>query len=223
MTSSRIPTAVPARIAFAAIAAAYWLTLWLPSLPGTWLLKVTPMLIAAWTIARVLSPSAALPLTIGFVAAAFGDFFLAFNRPEFFFYGLGSFLITQIAYSTAFFGHGQNTLARWPWWLPVVFFGAAVFAWMRPSLGQVLWPVALYVTALTIMAIAASGVGPRPGRIFLGALLFVASDSLIGIERFVADFPFSLQAIIATYMIAQYLIFTGALERLPRRSGDLRS
>ncbi len=202
------------------IAAAYWLTLWLPSLPGTWLLKVTPMLIAAWTIARALSPAAALPLVIGFVAAALGDFFLAFSRPDFFFYGLGCFLITQIAYSIAFFSHRHDTLDRWPWWLPIVFFGAVILAWMMPSLGQNLLPVTFYVTALTVMAIAASGVGARPGRIFIGALLFVVSDSLIGIERFVADFPFSVQAIIATYMIAQYLIFTGALEQLPRRSDD---
>lgn len=220
MTSTRTPTARPARIAFAAIALAYWLTLWLPALPGTWLLKCAPMLIAAWTIARTLSPSAAVPLTVGFIAAALGDFFLAFSRPDFFFYGLGAFLVTQIAYSIAFFSHGRNTLRRWPWWLPVVFFGAALFTWMMPSLGQDLWPVALYVSALTIMAIAASSVGARPGRIFVGALLFVISDSLIGIARFVADFPFSVQAIIATYMIAQYLILTGVLERLPRRSGD---
>lgn len=206
-----------ARIAFIIIGVAYWITLWLPSLPGSWILKFTPMLIAAAALASDLRPAAAWPLAIGFVAAAGGDLFLALDRHQYFTFGLGCFLITQLAYSLAFFRHRHALLARWVWWLPVIVFGSAVLAWMWPGLGADRIPVCVYVTALVIMAVMASTVEARPGRLFTGAALFVVSDALIGITRFVADFQHSVAVIIALYMLAQYLIFTGSLKALPAR------
>lgn len=206
-----------AKAAFALIALAYWITLWLPPLPGSWLLKVMPMLIAAAVLAISLQRSAAWPMTIGFVAAAGGDLFLALDRDVYFTFGLGCFLVTQIAYSVAFYRHRITILDRLAWWLPVVAFGLAILAWMWPELGEDRFPVALYVGALVVMACTASSVESRPGRLFAGAVLFVVSDALIGVTRFVADFRHSVPTIIALYMLAQYLILTGALKALPLR------
>ena len=206
-----------ARWAFMVIAFAYWLTLWLPPLPGNWILKFTPMLIAAAVLARSLRPTAAWPMAIGFVAAAGGDLFLALDRQGLFMFGLGCFLVTQVAYALAFLRHRRAFMARWPWWLPVVAFGLGVLAWMWPALGSERLPVTLYVTVLVVMAMTAAAVEKRPGRLFAGAVLFVISDALIGITRFVADFDDSVALIIAFYMTAQYLIFTGSLDSLPRR------
>ncbi|WP_258870830.1 MULTISPECIES: lysoplasmalogenase [unclassified Wenzhouxiangella] len=206
-----------ARLAFAIIAATYWLTLWLPPLPGSWILKFTPMLIAAAALAILLKPAAAVPMAIGFVAAAGGDIFLAFDRNHYFTSGLACFLVTQIAYSMAFVRHRRTFMQRWPWWLPVIAFGLTVLALMWPSLGNDRIPVAVYVAALVFMAVSATTVEKRPGRLFAGAALFVVSDALIGITRFVADFSYSVQIIIAIYALAQYLIFTGAIEAMPKR------
>ncbi|WP_376695387.1 lysoplasmalogenase [Wenzhouxiangella sp. EGI_FJ10305] len=206
-----------ARLAFIIVAVTYWITLWLPPVPGSWILKFTPMLIAAAVLARFLQPSAAWPMAIGFVAAAGGDLFLALDRHDYFTFGLGCFLVTQIAYSIAFFRHRQAFMTRWAWWMPVVAFGLIVLSWMWPGLGTDRLPVAVYVAALVIMAVTAATVGSRPGRLFAGAALFVVSDALIGITRFVADFEHSVPAIIAIYMLAQYLIFAGSLRTLPAR------
>lgn len=216
MRDSTNPTSA-ARLAFIVIAVAYWITLWLPPLPATWILKFTPMLIAAAVLARSLQRAAAWPMAIGFVAAAGGDLFLALDRQGNFTFGLACFLVTQLAYSMAFCRHRRAFLRRWAWWLPVVVFGLAVLAWMWPSLGGDRLPVAIYVAALVGMAVTAATVESRPGRLFAGAVLFVVSDALIGITRFVADFPFSVLVIIALYMLAQYLIFTGCLRVMPTR------
>ncbi len=205
-----------ARTAFIIIGVAYWVTLWLPPLPGSWILKFTPMLIAAAALAGTLRPAAAWPMAIGFVAAAGGDLFLALDRHGYFTFGLGCFLITQLAYSLAFYRHRQAFAARWAWWLPVIVFGVAVLAWMWPGLGADRVPVTIYVAALVSMAVTASTVETRPARLFAGAVLFVVSDALIGITRFVADFEHSVPTIIAIYMMAQYLIFTGSLQALPQ-------
>jgi uncharacterized membrane protein YhhN len=208
---------IPARTAFIIIGLAYWITLWLPSLPLTWILKFTPMLIAAAALAKSLQPAAAWPMAIGFVAAAGGDLFLALDRHGYFTFGLACFLVTQLAYATAFYRHRRRLLDRWAFWLPVIAFGLAVLVWMWPELGADRLPVTVYVLALVTMAATASAVEAKPGRLFSGAALFVVSDALIGITRFVADFQYSVPTIIALYMLAQYLIFTGSLKALPSK------
>lgn len=209
-----------AKFAFAIIAIAYWISLWLPPLPGIWVLKFTPMLIAAAVLARSLQPSAAWPMAIGFTAAAGGDLFLALDRHDYFTFALGCFLVTQFAYAVAFVWHRRAFMARWPWWLPVILFGGIVLAWMWPSLGADRIPVSIYVSALVAMGATAASVESRPGRLFLGGVLFVISDALIGITRFVADFDYSVQAIIAIYMLAQFCIFTASLDALPGRNDN---
>jgi len=206
-----------AKAGFALIATAYWISLWLPALPASWVLKFTPMLIAAAVLYSALRPSAAWPMGIGFVAAAAGDIFLALDRGELFTYGLACFLIAQVAYTIAFARHAQAFWQRWPWWLPVITLGLATLAWMWPSLAGDRIPVTVYVCALMAMGMTAATVEAMPGRLFAGALLFVVSDALIGITRFVAGFDYDLQAIIATYLLAQYCIFSASLESLPRR------
>jgi uncharacterized membrane protein YhhN len=47
--------------------------------------------------------------------------------------------------------------------------------------------------------------------VFVGALLFVASDSMIGINRFVTPFQGSQYAIMLTYYGAQLLILWGVM------------
>ncbi len=207
----------PARLAFILVASAYWITLWLPPLPGSWILKITPMLIAAAVLAKSLQPAAAWPMAIGFVAAAGGDLFLALDRHDYFAFALRCFLVTQLAYAVAFVLHRRTFIPRWPWWLPVVLFGLAVLAWMWPSLGADRIPVSIYVGALVAMGATAAGVEDRPGRLFVGGLLFVISDALIGITRFVADFDYSVETIVGIYMLAQYFIFTASLDALPSR------
>jgi uncharacterized membrane protein YhhN len=201
------------------LAAAYWLSLWGPDYPGHWLLKASPMLLAAGTVLRALAPRFGIPMAIGFVAAAGGDVFLALDRSAFLIQALLCFLVTQIAYIIAFYGQTRPPGQRWKLWLPAVLYGGAVFWLLLPGLGDFLVPVLVYVAVLVKMVIAASLVERRPGLLLVGAGLFLIADSLIGINRFVAPFPASEPIIVAIYTTGQLMILAGALKALPDRRG----
>lgn len=89
-------------------------------------------------------------------------------------------------------------------------------------------PVMAYMVIISIMVIMA---GFRYQRVNLlsfqlilaGAILFVISDTLLAINKFVQHFESSGVLIIATYMLAQYLITMGALDRVVPVKGKIYS
>lgn len=196
---------------FIVLAVSYWLTLFLPPWPGEPVHKALPMLLAAWTLAVSLPRRVGLPLAVGFVFAAAGDAFLAVDRQTYLIHALASFLVTQLAYSAAFLHQAAPLRSRLAPRLAAVLFGAGMLAWMWSGLGEFRAPVAIYVAVLVTMTLLAAGVEARVGRLFFGAALFMAADSLIGVNRFVGEFAHSERIIVAIYTTAQYLIFTGAL------------
>lgn len=204
----------PERVApllFAVLAAVYWISLWTGGFPGDWAVKAAPMLLAAAVLGQTLPARLGLPMAIGFIAAAAGDVFLALDRREYLMQGLLCFLVTQLAYSTAFLARQRPPDDRLEFRLPVAVYGLVVLAMMLPALDTFFWPVTLYVVALITMAVLAAGFEAGPGRVFAGACVFVVADSLIGIDRFVVPVPFSEPIIVGLYAIGQFLIFTGML------------
>ncbi len=163
---------------------------------------------------------------LGLLFGLFGDVFLLLPGEVFFLAGLGSFLIGHVFYIMAFMLDFRNTevtssatsvLAGGG----VLFFGsygAWFMKWLFPSLGS-LWPAVL----VYILVIAAMGVmallrwekvnGSSFLMITAGAILFIASDSILAANRFKIEIPYASVYIMATYILAQYLITIGSLER----------
>ena len=85
-------------------------------------------------------------------------------------------------------------------------------------MGPMKIPVIIYALAISAMGIMAVN---RFGRvnllsydlIFYGSLLFVLSDSVLAIDRFVHGFKLSGAIVMVSYMAAQYLITMGNIER----------
>lgn len=75
-------------------------------------------------------------------------------------------------------------------------------------------PIVAYMVAISLMAISA---GFREDSKFLwvaiGALVFMVSDTLIAVNRFVISLEYSGIAVMGTYYLAQALICTGVLRR----------
>ncbi|MEE4638515.1 MAG: lysoplasmalogenase [Wenzhouxiangella sp.] len=200
--------------AFMVLGVSYWLSLWTSGFAGDWALKAAPMVLAAGVLGSVLPARFGIPMAIGFIAAAAGDIFLALDRHAFLMQGLLCFVVTQLAYATAFLGRKSTAGHRLGYRLPVAAYGAAVLALMLPGLDEFLMPVLIYVSALVAMAVLAAGVETRPGRLYAGAVLFVIADSLIGIDRFIADIVISEIVIVGIYTTGQFLIFSGMLKAL---------
>ena len=161
----------------------------------------------------------------GLLFSLFGDSFLMFagTYVYFFLYGLVSFLLAHIVYSMAFFRDFKNNPQASKYFGHLMFFVMGVFSlsyysWIRDYLNDFRIPVMAYMFVISIMAILA---GYRYKRvnllsfrlIYFGALFFVISDSALAYNKFVEPFSYSGVLIMATYMIAQYLITIGAIER----------
>lgn len=161
---------------------------------------------------------------LALLAAWLGDSFLLlanFYPAEqlFFLLGLGSFLITQLTYTTFFINWpdaDRGILLRRPWLaLPLLAY-LAMFLWLLwPGIDPALrLPVAVYGLAITSMVAAAvnlKGLVPFSTYLLLlaGVLLFLFSDTLIGLTRFGEGWDhLSLNSflIMLTYISAQALI-----------------
>src|SRR5690554_1617529 len=153
--------------------------------PLSWLLKPIPMLIFALLAWRAWPGITGILLGVGFIAAAAGDFFLDYgDRDGLFIQALCAFLVNQLAFVAAFalMAKGKSWL-RWRM-LPVTLYSLLLAVWLVPASGAYQIPVAIYLLCLYTMAFMACRVEDKTGLLWLGAMLFVIADSLIGVNKF---------------------------------------
>jgi hypothetical protein len=92
------------------------------------------------------------------------------------------------------------------------------YTFIRDYLNDFRIPVMVYMFVISVMAILAAYRYKRVNLlsfrlILFGALFFVISDAALAFNKFVEPYPFAGILIMSTYMIAQYLITMGAIER----------
>lgn len=195
-----------------ALGVLYLLLLPFKPYPLSWLLKPLPMLLLAVISWRAFPGAAGRWLGLGYLGAAAGDFFLDFgDRDGLFLQALVAFLLNQLAFICAFvlLGRGRR---RWRWRsLAAVVYALAMAAWLLPAAGALQIPVAVYLSCLLAMTVLAGRLETRPGPLWLGAMLFVVADSLIGVNKFVLPFPHAVTVIVTCYFCAQVLIAWGLL------------
>lgn len=95
-------------------------------------------------------------------------------------------------------------------------------ATLMPYLGDLEIPVSIYASVISIMLLFAFNgflVWEKPGNqfVFIGALFFVISDSILAVNKFYAPIPKSSFFIMLTYLLAQYLIVLGVLKLNPKK------
>lgn len=143
------------------------------------------------------------PVAVGLVAATAGDVALLLPGRTAFLVGMGCFLVTQLAFGTAFVRHGRPRVGAVVAY-PVLWAGANALLW--GTLGPLRLPVLGYSLALSLMAAAAAGVSRR---VALGGALFLVSDLLIGLGAAGLRLPAQGMLVMATYAAALLLITTG--------------
>lgn len=195
-------------VSFALCALAYVLTIPYTPYPGSLLVKALPIFIllgVAWVSLR---GSARLSIAAALLFSAGGDIFLEMNQ---FTPGLASFLVAQLCYAWYFFS--QRTTDALPY-ARLILIAVIMLSVSFPIIshaGETVVAVAIYMSAITTMGIAAAFFRAPSMLVFVGALLFIASDSMIGINRFVTPLPGSSYAIMLTYYGAQLLILWGVM------------
>ena len=132
--------------------------------------------------------------------------------------GLAFFLAAHLAYIATFqLAFPQRRPARWaalavPWFL-------ALLVLVGPLLGGMLAPVVLYSAILGLMAVWASRGTPQTA---VGALLFVASDTILAFRTFTPRLQHNNWRLLVmpTYLTAQLLISLGVLRADEQTAGD---
>ncbi len=124
--------------------------------------------------------------------------------------GLISFLIAQLIYTYAF-RSGRPWRFKYLAMLLFVIYGVLVYAILLPGLNGMAVPVAAYVVVILVMAWQAwdqwDQLRSRWARLaFIGALFFVASDSILALNKFGEPFTAARALTLSTYYSAQWLI-----------------
>lgn len=148
-------------------------------------------------------------ISVGLIFCAIGDYTL-----QWFIIGLSFFLIGHIFYIFAFRSTKQ---AATPLYVKVILavFGAAMMIWIAGSLlqsGDTI--LAIAVTAYILVILTMGWTSFQTGSTFavIGAFLFIMSDSILAINRFVFDVAYSHELIMITYYGAQFFLMLSITE-----------
>jgi uncharacterized membrane protein YhhN len=146
--------------------------------------------------------------------SAAGDAFLAYDGQRLFVPGLASFLVTHVLYAVVFVlatkgAPAPMSAARKVMLVVIPAFAVAYGVVLWPNLGELAIPVLLYIAAIVVMAILSLRV--RALEVPLGAVLFMISDSLISLGKFLWQAAWVGPLVWITYALAQLLITRGML------------
>ena len=175
-------------------------------------LKAIPIALVAMTAAfepHPVSEAYRRLVVTGLLSSLAGDVWLVF--PHGFVPGLACFLVAHLLYIAAFapavsWGAQAALLA-----VGFAIFAVGMYARLAPGLGKERVPVAIYVATIAAMgwcaAVRAGSVAGASGTLALaGALLFMVSDGVLAVDRFVRRFAAADAVVMTTYYAAQILI-----------------
>ncbi|MXU65561.1 lysoplasmalogenase [Oceanomicrobium pacificus] len=160
-------------------------------------------------------------LPIWSVAALFlcalGDYCLSRSGERWFLAGLAAFLSGHLVYLGGFLWAGAPVAP--PVWAIAAVLAVAALILLRlwPGLGTMRGPVSLYVAVIAGMALAALGQREAAPALVAGALVFMASDTILAFDMFRPSADARIRslasaAVWATYLLAQFLLFQGMVQ-----------
>lgn len=199
-----------------------WTKPWLMPLLAVWFWRSTP------AKGHFLRGSVLAALAF----STLGDVLLLFSRGThselFFLLGLLAFLFAQVSYLGGFLamvGEEKGFLHRSPLLgIALVAFLVGFLYWLLPGVPEGLrLPIVIYGISLVGMVLSVLHARFRLGEIAFsqamsGAMLFLLSDCLLASARFGHSFAYSGAAVMATYLIGQWLLVRGAAVYLRRKS-----
>ncbi|MBW2087083.1 MAG: lysoplasmalogenase [Deltaproteobacteria bacterium] len=152
-------------------------------------------------------------LLAGLIFCMMGDICLALPQAKAFMLGLIAFLLGHVFYLFGFIS--LTDFYEWISVEPLVILtaSAVVFAWLRPHLRSMFFPVLAYIVVITVMLWGAWAVFkarsygfPGPMFIFAGAFFFYVSDFFVARNRFVRRGYVNRLFGLPLYYLGQFLL-----------------
>ena len=186
-----------------------------------------PILMLFVFVNSKLSSSFSKLIFFALLFSGFGDVFLM-PYVDNFMLGLASFLIAHIFYIVAFI-KGNNLIEGVKKSIKstvvlLLAYSALVYVLVTNMLAVetdvvMILAVVVYASVITLMVLStfslyANNASLETKLMMIGAILFMFSDSVIAINKFVIEIPLSGLWIMSTYTLAQFLITTGSVARI---------
>ncbi|MHC8373557.1 lysoplasmalogenase [Pseudomonas sp. MDT1-85] len=156
-------------------------------------------------------------ISLGLIFSLVGDVLLAWPG-DLFVFGLGTFLVAHLAYLKAYLSDCRR-MALLPLMIALSVGAVLLGILIANGLGSLLIPVIIYGLAISAMlwrALARLGTDvPKRSALLAaaGAVAFVFSDSVIGINRFASPFNAAPYIIILSYWLGQWGIAASAFNK----------
>jgi uncharacterized membrane protein YhhN len=194
---------------------------------GRTILKAIPVSTLLILVLRDLQGFARICLVGALLCSVCGDILLDLPYTNIFIFGLVAFLAGHLFYTVLFFRYAINPNR----FEKLIIAGLVVFAgviiWIFRGISPSLFgPVVLYVLVIVTMSIGALLVPAQNRLLFRGALLFIASDVVLAVNKFLFMIPYGRVINISLYFIAQFVIIKAARtiwmdnSARPKKKGD---
>lgn len=183
-------------------------------------LIVISLLIFFFLQSKTLQKSIRNLMILALLFSLAGDILLMFDEqnPNFFIFGLIAFLLAHVMYIVVYLKHRNTSRQPFAFIIILLVYAAGLFYLLKDDLGDMLIPVMVYMVVILTMATTAylrKGKVPiqNYNLVFLGAILFLVSDSLLSLNLFYKPIPFANFMIMLTYALAQFFIVLGILKQ----------
>ncbi|CAF1243295.1 unnamed protein product [Didymodactylos carnosus] len=180
-------------------------------------------------------------LIVSLALSCIGDILFIKDRKDLFLYGISVYLIVHICYILSFIvlikQEGKLLQQRLtfssmiiplvPFFIYLIYFLSILYPKLNNNSEEtkdLLFPILIYGFIIVGMGYISYLRGRKiPGfwSVFLGALFFILSDSILAFNKFVSHIPVPSLSIMFTYGIGQYLITIGTLQVTQKYSKNI--
>ncbi|WP_157730164.1 lysoplasmalogenase [Tenacibaculum jejuense] len=148
-----------------------------------------------------------------------GDVLLLFPE-DFFVLGLLSFLITHVIYIKIISGFIKKIklgTKMFSFLAFLIYFSAIIFL-IQNNLKELFFPVIMYGIVISLFGTTAllnyiNNKTTESLWLFIGALIFILSDTILALHKFYSPQPIFLNSIMITYIVAQFYICKGMISK----------
>jgi len=179
--------------------------------PGRTILKAIPVSTLMVLVLRDIRGFARICLVGALLGSVCGDILLDLSYANVFIVGLVAFLVGHLFYTVLFFRYAKSPDEFGKVMIAGLVLFAGVMIWIFRGIAPTLYgPVALYIVVIVTMSIGALLVPAGNRLLFWGALLFIASDVVLAVNKFLVVIPYGRVINISLYFIAQFMIIMAA-------------
>lgn len=178
---------------------------------GRTVLKAVPVCTLILLVLRDLRGFAGICMAGALLGSVCGDILLDLPHASLFVFGLLAFLTAHLFYTVLFFRYAKYPVGFSKGIIAALVLFAGLMVWIFRGIDPRLFgPVVLYIAVIITMSIGALLVPANDRLLFWGAVLFIASDVVLAVNKFLLVIPYGRVVNISLYFLAQFIIVLAA-------------